>query len=39
MKVTRSVLLFAAVVVASTLAAMAHLTEEVFHAPVLWLLG
>lgn len=39
MKVTRPVLLFALVVVVSTLAAMAHLTEELFAAPVLRLLG
>lgn len=35
MKVTRSVLLFALVVIASTVAAVAHLTDETFDIPSL----
>lgn len=35
MKVTRSVLLFAIVVVVSTVAAVAHLTDETFDIPSL----
>jgi hypothetical protein len=39
MKFTRSVLLVALVVVVSTLAAVAHLTDTLPAAPVPWLRG
>lgn len=39
MKITRSVLLVVLVIVASTVAAVAHLADERFAIPVLRLLG